>query len=136
MDPSTYVWLDKFAKLKPVRAVMHIWSGWSDLTQRINFALMLDGYYTFDIQDIDKEFIENKLKEQGYTYKEIIEKSIKFMRTVNYFIVKKGAKYNSENRVTHRGVNASIFQNMKEGQIFRAMHYQCTSEDVDVSKKF
>ena len=137
MPADSYCTLEEYAKLDdPITAVMHMWTQWSKLTQRINFALMLDGYYTFEIDDISKEYIESKLKEFGLKYKKIIRKSIKFIRMINYWIVKKWTSKNTEDRITHRGVAACIFQNMKEGQVFRAMHFQWSSEDDTISKGF
>ena len=35
----------------PITACMHIWTQWSEVTKAINFALMIDAYYTFNYEN-------------------------------------------------------------------------------------
>jgi hypothetical protein len=129
--------LDKYAKIEnPLTAVMHMWTRLTNLTTRINFALILDGYNTFRITDKSKDIMEKHLNENRFTYKYIIEKSIKFMRMVNYCIVSKCSEHNTEDRETHRGIRAEIFQNIEKGQSFRVMQFLCTSEKEEIAKQF
>jgi hypothetical protein len=80
--------------------------------------------------------MEKHLNNLGFTYKYIIEKSIKFIRMVNYCIVSKCSEHNTEDRKTHRGISAKIFQNIEEGQWFRVMQFLCTSENEEKAKGF
>lgn len=87
MPYHTHDGINEFAKEHkddPISAVMHIWTQWTAVTQLINFSLMLDGYYTFGISDIDKDYVEQKINQSGHTYEEVLEYTIKFIRMVNY----------------------------------------------------
>lgn len=143
MPQDTHAEMDEFAedhKNDPITAVMHIWTRWTPITMPINFALMLDGYETFGLAESDSlktDAIKKRLaKENGHDYKTILKYSIKFIRMVNYCIVYKCTKLNTEDRVTYRGVAAHIFKNVKVGQTFRVMNFNCTSSNSKVSEKF
>jgi hypothetical protein len=55
---------------------------------------------------------------------------------VNSFIVDKCTPLNTEDRETHRGVEALIFSNLEVGKVHRVINFQCTSQSLDVAKIF
>lgn len=124
----------------PVTAVIHIWTQFSAVTQPINYALMIDGYTTFGLgyqNELQKNFLIKTLDEEyDRDYKDIIKYTIKFIRMVNYCIVKKCTEKNTANRITYRGINASLFPNVEVGQTFRVMNFQCTSSELSTPTAF
>lgn len=143
MPKHTHECIDEYAfwhKDDPVTAVLHIWTQYTAVTKLINLALMLDGYETFGMSNYDspdKEKIEEMLKEiSPHDYKTILQYTIKFIRMINYCIVKLCTKENTENRVTYRGVPAHLFPNVKVGQSFRVMNFQCTSSETTTPEAF
>ncbi|CAI2367122.1 unnamed protein product [Moneuplotes crassus] len=137
---NTHESIRKFAednKNDPIKAIMHIWTRWTSVTQPINYALMLDGYATFHCDYNDKKFIEKDFKmKYKHDYKTVIKHTIKFIRMVNYFIVSIATKNNTEDRTTYRGVPAKIFKNIEVGQKFRVMNFQCTSDENNIADSF
>ncbi|CAI2358948.1 unnamed protein product [Moneuplotes crassus] len=71
-----------------------------------------------------------------FAFKTVIDLSIKFMRLLNSYIVDLGTKYNKEDRVVCRGVRAEIFSNVKDGEIFRMISWNCASENLSTAEKF
>ena len=49
----------------------------------------------------------------------IIKYSIKFMKLLSFYIEDIGTKFNTEDRITYRGVNMKILKNAKQGETFR-----------------
>ena len=56
-------------------------------------------------------------------YKKVIDKSIKFLRLLNTFIVDLGTPKNIIDRKVYRGIPAQLFSNVKEGEVFRVVNW-------------
>lgn len=124
-------------KKDPIQAVIEQWTSSTTVTLGINFALILDACEVFKIDYDNLKFIRKCLRvNYKKTYKEIIEKSVKFIRMVNHFVVSRCTQLNTEDRTTHRGVNCGIFNNVEEGEIYRVINFQCTSQLLDKAKEF
>ncbi|CAI2369269.1 unnamed protein product [Moneuplotes crassus] len=140
MPSSTHPRMKQFIeryKEDPLTAIMHIWTQWSKITLPINFSLILDGQKTFDLMDENTKFLKKTLQDKyEHKFTTILKYSIRFIRMVNYFIVKVATKDNTQNRITHRGVRAVLFKNIEVGQVFRVMNFQCTSERESIAKQF
>lgn len=145
LPEEMYESIDKFVKDHeddPVTAIMHIWTQWTKVTKPINFALILDSYYTFKQAGWDIDYVKSELSKflsnakKDLNYSDIIKYSVKFIRSVNYCIVRKCTVLNTEDRVTHRGVAAKIYTNIEVGKIFRTTHYNCTSEELKTPMAF
>ena len=50
---------------------------------------------------------------------QIIKYSIKFMRLLSSYIVDQGWEHNTEDRVTHRGIDRAIMKTAEEGETYR-----------------
>ena len=57
------------------------------------------------------------------SYKKVIDKSIKFLRLLNTFIVDLGTPKNIIDRKVYRGIPAQLFSNVKEGEVFRVVNW-------------
>ena len=58
------------------------------------------------------------IKENSHGDK-VITYSMKFMRLLNSYLVDVGTSYNTEKRVTYRGVSNVIMKNTEVGQTYR-----------------
>ena len=57
------------------------------------------------------------------------------MRLLHTSIVDLGTKYNDENRITYRGIRAKVLGNKKEGDTFRFVTWNWSSEDKKNCKR-
>jgi hypothetical protein len=117
-------------------AAVKIWTWSTDIPQAINFALMIDAYYTFDLKEIDITYAESKLKRWKLDYKEVIENSIKFIKRVNTVIAEVSTDANTEDRVVYRWVPAKLFPNVKVGDKFRIANYLVTTDNKFIVEQF
>jgi hypothetical protein len=109
-------------------AAVRIWTWSTNIQQAINFALMMDAYYTFDLKEIKVENVKSKMKKNNLDYKEVIKNSIKFIRRVNTVIIDMWTYNNTKDRVVYWCVNAKLFANVKVGEEFRIVNYLSTTE--------
>lgn len=58
------------------------------------------------------------------------------MRLLNSYIVDVGTMYNTEDRVVYRGVRAEIFSDVKQGEIFRMIGWNCASDYLQIAEDF
>ena len=49
----------------------------------------------------------------------VIRYTMKFMRLLNSYLIDEGTNYNTEKRVTYRGVSKDIMKNAEVGKIYR-----------------
>ena len=66
----------------------------------------------------------------------VIKLSIKFMRLLNSWIVDQGFVYNTKDRETYRGIDKEILKEVKEGQVFRFITWNATSESRTEAESF
>lgn len=105
------------------KIIVNLWVGSTEITKPINLSLMMDAYYTFDLKEIDIDYIKSQLKKLGVDYEHVIKHSIKFIRRLNTLIVDVCTYKNSEERIVYRGVNAKLFPNVKVGEEFRIVNF-------------
>ncbi|CAI2365318.1 unnamed protein product [Moneuplotes crassus] len=125
-------------KQSTAKVVISIWTKEVELTKLINAALIVDSVETFnkDVSTASVKYMKKVVAESGKTYQQIIDKSIKFMRLLNSYIVDEGRDFNTENRVVYRGVNKEIFCNVECGKLIRIVNWSCCSEDLHIAKNF
>ncbi|CAI2373880.1 unnamed protein product [Moneuplotes crassus] len=125
-------------KESSVKVITSIWTGDTKLTKLINAALIVDSGITFNKSLCDKnfKFMSEIVAKSGKSYKLIIDKSIKFMRILNSYIVDKGREFNTEDRVVYRGISTEIFRNVELEKPFRIVNWSCCSESLYVAKTF
>ncbi|CAI2373564.1 unnamed protein product [Moneuplotes crassus] len=120
------------------KVVTSIWTKDIEFTKLINAALIVDSVKTFnkDVSEKNYKLMKEEVAKSGKTYTEIIDKSIKFMRLLNSYIVDKGMGFNTEDRVVYRGVSTEIFRNVECGKTFRIVNWSSCSEDLHLAKFF
>ncbi|CAI2387209.1 unnamed protein product [Moneuplotes crassus] len=117
--------------------VTKLWTSSDDFTKTLNAGLALDAVATFG-EEVFKgaQFYESVLAKYGKNYKEVIDKSIKYMRLLNTYIVELGSEANTEDRVVYRGVPAGVLRRIKPGENFRYITWGCASDDLDTAQGF
>lgn len=144
-----------YEKYQPdfAKVVTRIWTSDTILTSQegvplyklINAALVLDASEHFEwVNDISwTEFVKEEYKVTTRNIKEgwdscayyVLRNSIKFMRLLNTAIVDLGMLLNRKDRTTYRGLPVSVFNNVKEGGVYRMITWQWSSDDFEWSKK-
>ncbi|CAI2379499.1 unnamed protein product [Moneuplotes crassus] len=127
--------------------VTKLWTSNHEFTKILNAGLVLDAVATFG-EEVFKgaQFYENVLAEYDKSYKErepikpyykeVIDKSIKYMRMLNTYIADLGSDANTEDRSVYRGVPANVLQRIETGETFRMVTWACASEKYGEAQKF
>ena len=119
------------------KCVTSIWTCSTLLTGVINSTLVVDAvesYKGYDKKDFSHHFAV--FKKTGLSKEFIISNSMKFIRLLNSCIVDEGTFYNTEDRVTYRGVPEATISKQEVGQTFRVANWLCTSENSSTAEGF
>lgn len=113
-----------------------VWTSDTRITMLINFALIVDAGKHFKFDEKSLENFKAVIKESNCDEEKIIEKSIKFMRLLNSYIVDKGTSHNTEKRVTYRGIDEAVMEGAKVGKNYRIISWLSTSKNTKTADKF
>jgi len=102
----------------------------------INSAIIMDGSYAFGLTKYLTDYHIKIVEDTGFSYKQILKKSMKYIRLLNSCIVDEGRAHNEIDRAVFRGVPAKLFQNIEVGDAFRIVNWNWTSESIDIAKYF
>ena len=118
------------------KCVTMIWTSNTYITNVINCAIVVDAVRVHKYDKEKFKYYFDQLEDVELYYKYIISKSMKFIRILNSCIVDMGTFYNDADRVTYRGINKCILQDIEVGQTLRVINWMWTSESLQIAKQF